>query len=111
RLERAMHPWVGFFIMPVFALANAGVAINADTLATPLSLAVAMGLFLGKPLGITLAVFIVVKLGLSPLPVGTNWKSLFAAGCLAGIGFTMSLFVASLALEGTLLQEVKGGVL
>jgi len=111
RLEGALHSWVAFLIMPVFALANAGVAFRAETLASPLALAVAAGLVLGKPVGIVAGTLLVVKAGWSTLPEGTSARALVAAGVLAGIGFTMSLFVASLGLEGQLLQEVKGGVL
>ncbi|MBK9002015.1 MAG: Na+/H+ antiporter NhaA [Myxococcales bacterium] len=111
RLEAGLHGWVAFLIMPVFALANAGVAFRAETLASPLALAVAAGLVLGKPIGIVAGTLLVVKAGWSSLPEGTSARALVAAGALAGIGFTMSLFVASLGLEGQLLQEVKGGVL
>jgi Na+:H+ antiporter, NhaA family len=111
RLETGLHPWVGFVIMPVFALANAGVVIDADTLGASLSVAVALGLVLGKPVGICLFALIVVKAGWARLPEGASWASLAATGCLAGIGFTMSLFVASLGLEGALLQAAKGGIL
>jgi NhaA family Na+:H+ antiporter len=111
RLETGLHPWVGFVIMPAFALANAGVAIGTDTLAEPLAVAVASGLVLGKPIGIVLAAVVVVKAGWSSLPEGAGWRAMFASGCLAGIGFTMSLFVASLGLQGELLAEAKGGVL
>jgi Na+:H+ antiporter, NhaA family len=111
RLERGLHPWVAYVIMPIFALANAGVAIGGDTIATSLSLAVAGGLVLGKPIGIFLAGLLVVKLGWARLPEGATWRVLLASGCLAGIGFTMALFVASLGLTGSLLDEAKGGVL
>lgn len=111
RLESGLHPWVGFVIMPIFALANAGVAIDADTLGAPLSAAVAVALVLGKPLGICLFALLVVKVGWARLPEGATWASISATACLAGIGFTMSLFVASLGLEGPLLQAAKGGIL
>lgn len=111
RLETGLHPWVGFVIMPTFALANAGVAVRFGALMEPLSLAVAAGLVLGKPLGIVLAAAVVVKAGWSSLPEGMGWRAVLASGCLAGIGFTMSLFVASLGLEGDLLAVTKTGIL
>jgi NhaA family Na+:H+ antiporter len=97
RLGMSLHPWVSFIIMPVFALANAGVEIQPAALRDPIALAVAAGLVLGKPLGIVGLCFVAVTLGVAKLPTGVNWKLLIAAGCLGGIGFTMSLFVAGLA--------------
>jgi Na+:H+ antiporter, NhaA family len=98
RLETILHPWVGFVIMPLFALANAGVRINVSELAHPVSVAVALGLFLGKPIGILFFSYLAVRLGFAKLPQGVNWWVLLGGGFLAGIGFTMSLFVAGLAL-------------
>jgi len=100
RLETRLHPWVGFLIMPLFALANAGVHIEAAQFTHPLALEVALGLFLGKPIGILLFSYFAVRLGVAKLPDGVNWWVLLGGGCLAGIGFTMSLFVAGLALGG-----------
>jgi NhaA family Na+:H+ antiporter len=97
RLELALHPWVGFAIMPLFALANAGVHIELDEITDPIALAVAMGLLLGKPIGIFLFSYGAVQAGVARLPQGVNWKVLLGGGSLAGIGFTMSLFVAGLA--------------
>jgi NhaA family Na+:H+ antiporter len=111
RLEVALHPWVGFVIMPIFALANAGIAFDPSTLGTPLSLATGLGLVIGKPIGICAGALGVVALRLTRLPEGIDLRSLFAAGCLGGIGFTMSLFVASLGLSGELLVAAKSGVL
>lgn len=111
RLETALHPWVAFFIMPVFALANAGVGIEPAALSHPVALAVAAGLVLGKPLGILLFSWLGVRVGLARLPTGVNWKVMLGAGCLAGIGFTMSLFIAGLALEEKLLDAGKIGTL
>lgn len=99
RLETALHPWVAFGIMPLFALANAGVTVEFSAIAEPVALAVAAGLVLGKPLGIVAFSWVAVKLGLARLPTGVNWKILVGAGCLAGIGFTMSLFISGLALQ------------
>ncbi len=111
RLETAVHPWAAFVIMPIFALANAGVPFSGDAISSPIAIAVALGLMLGKPLGITLSLFLVVKTRLGEIPGGSNWGAVVGAGCLAGIGFTMSLFVASLSLDGTLLLGAKAGIL
>jgi len=111
RLEVALHPWVGFAIMPIFALANAGIAIDASTLGTPLSLATALSLLVGKPVGIFAGAMSMVALGRAGLPQGVGLRTLVAAGCLGGIGFTMSLFVASLGLSDQLLVQAKSGVL
>lgn len=111
RLEIALHPWVAFGIMPLFALANAGVAIQAGALGTPVSLAVAAGLVVGKPVGIVLFSLASVRAGLTRLPAGVNWKVMLGAGCLGGIGFTMSLFIAGLAFDGPLRDEAKIGIL
>ncbi len=111
RLETALHPWVAFGIMPLFALANAGVRVELTAVAEPVALAVAAGLVFGKPLGIVAFSWAAVTLGLAKLPDGVNWKVLFGASCLAGIGFTMSLFIAGLALEAELLSAGKIGTL
>ena len=113
RLEFALHPWVAFVAMPVFALANAGVAISPDALADPVAGAVACGLVLGKPVGIVGFSYLAVRTGLAKRPTGVNWKHLAAAGCLGGIGFTMSLFVAGLAFPppGPHLDAAKVGIL
>lgn len=111
RFEADVHPWAAFVIMPIFALANAGVPFSVGAISSPIAAYVALALFLGKPVGIVLSLFLVVKARLSILPGGTNWRAIFGAGCLAGIGFTMSLFVASLSLEGQLLVQAKAGVL
>jgi NhaA family Na+:H+ antiporter len=100
RLEVGLHPWVGFLVMPLFALANAGVPVEAGELTNPVALAVALGLFVGKPVGILLFSYLAVRAGFAALPRGVNWWAVLGGGCLAGIGFTMSLFVAGLAFEG-----------
>jgi NhaA family Na+:H+ antiporter len=100
RLERALHPWVTFVIMPLFALANAGVSFSGDLgkiVAQPITLGIVIGLLLGKPIGVTLASWLAVRLGLASLPENVSWKHIHGAGWLAGIGFTMSLFIAGLA--------------
>jgi NhaA family Na+:H+ antiporter len=111
RLEMALHPWVAFGIMPVFALANAGVVVEPTALSHPVAVAVAVGLVCGKPLGILLFSWLGVRVGLARLPTGVNWRIMLGAGCLAGIGFTMSLFIAGLALDGELLDDAKIGTL
>lgn len=111
RLETGLHPLVAFLIMPLFALANAGVRLDLAALGHPTALAVAAGLFFGKPIGIVFFSWMAVKVGLARLPSGVNWKVMVGAGCLAGIGFTMSLFIAGLALDGQLLVAGKVGTL
>jgi NhaA family Na+:H+ antiporter len=111
RLERTLHPWVGFVIMPIFALANAGIGVSGAALLDPVATSVAAGLVVGKPLGIFIASWLVVRLGWAVLPDGVTWSVVLGAGCLAGIGFTMSLFIASLSLEGELLRAAKAGIL
>jgi NhaA family Na+:H+ antiporter len=111
RFENDLHPWVGFVIMPLFALANAGVVINSSVIFNPVVMAVALGLFIGKPIGITLFSWLAVKIGLASLPAGLSWPVVLGGGSLAGIGFTMALFIASLALQGTLLDAAKVGIL
>jgi Na+:H+ antiporter, NhaA family len=106
---------VNFAIMPLFAFANAGVSLSglgmAD-LTEALTLGVSLGLIIGKPVGITLAVFLTVKFGLASLPKGARWIEIVGVACLAGIGFTMSLFVGALAFsEEILLNQVRLGVL
>jgi NhaA family Na+:H+ antiporter len=111
RLEAALHPWVAFAIMPIFALANAGVALQPAAATHGIAWAVAAGLVIGKPLGITVFAWLAVRSGVAQLPAGVSWRSLFGAGCLGGIGFTMSLFIAGLALEGPPLDAGKIGIL
>jgi NhaA family Na+:H+ antiporter len=110
-LETVLHPWVGFIIMPLFALANAGVPLELADLADPVAQAVAAGLVIGKPLGIVVLSFVAVRVGLARLPEGVGWGALSGGGFLAGIGFTMALFIAGLALEGEILDAAKVGVL
>jgi NhaA family Na+:H+ antiporter len=111
RLETGLHPWSAFLIMPVFALANAGVAFEGGLVTDPVSVAVAAGLVLGKPLGIVGFSFVAVKLGVARLPEGVGWGVLTGGSALAGIGFTMSLFIAGLALDGEALDAAKVGIL
>ena len=111
RLIHDLHPWVSFVIMPIFALANAGVAIELDKISEAISAGVISGLVVGKPVGIFLASFVAVKLGWAALPKGVNWRIMLGAGAMAGIGFTMSLFIAGLSFGGEMLNAAKTGVL
>lgn len=115
RLETGLHPWVGFVIMPLFALANAGVQIDPSAITESVSVATALALFLGKPVGVVLFSFVAVRLGVAALPQGVTWPMLLGGGFLAGIGFTMSLFVAGLAFPEAqhprLLTDAKLGIL
>jgi NhaA family Na+:H+ antiporter len=115
RLEHDLHPWATFLILPIFALANAGVQVVGGTsvdLFNPASLGIIVGLVLGKPLGITTFSWLAVRLGLAELPRGVPWRQLFAASWLAGIGFTISLFIANDAFEDPLLTTTaKLGIL
>jgi len=110
-LEARLHPWVSFLIVPLFALANAGVPLSTAGLADPVAGAVALGLVAGKPLGILLVSFLAVRLGVARLPDGVGWAAVAGAGCLAGIGFTMALFIAGLALDAAALDAAKVGIL
>jgi NhaA family Na+:H+ antiporter len=113
RVEHGLHPWVSWGIMPIFALANAGVAIGASgSLGQPEALGVILGLVLGKPIGIVFFSFLSVKLGMAALPEGVNWQHVAGMGMLAGIGFTMSLFIADLAFaDANHLATTKLGIL
>jgi NhaA family Na+:H+ antiporter len=111
RIERLLQPWVSFLIMPLFALANAGVPVlgNFAAVATQrISIGVFLGLFVGKPLGVWLFAWLSVKSKLALGPTGVSWRKLFGASWLCGIGFTMSLFIATLAFgPGALLDIAK----
>lgn len=103
RLEHFLHKPVAFLILPVFALANTGIVIGGDwvnDLTSSNSLGIILGLVTGKPFGITLLAFIAVALGICRLPLDLNWKHVFGAGMLGGIGFTMSIFITNLAFVG-----------
>lgn len=114
-LIEMLHPWVAFGIMPVFALANAGVVISIDSLDTNswwVIAAVSTGLIVGKPIGVLLASWITLRLGIGRLPAGVGFRHLAILGMVAGVGFTMSIFIAQLAFEDAqLLVAAKLGVL
>ena len=107
----ALHPWVSFAIMPIFAFANAGVPIQAGAFGEPVALAVVVGLVVGKPVGVLLLSWLAVRAGIARLPTGVGWSGVAAVGALAGIGFTMSIFIAGLALTGASLEAAKIGIL
>lgn len=118
RLEHALHSWVAFLIVPLFALANAGVKIEGnigDALGNRVTIGIIAGLFIGKQVGISLFTWIAVRAGIAPLPDHVSWRQIYGASLLAGIGFTMSLFVADLAFSGIdeqhLLTSAKLGIL
>jgi len=110
RLEHLLHPWVAYGILPVFAFMNAGVALGGLVLG-PVALGAFLGLLLGKPIGIALFSYLAVRAGLAQLPSGIGWNAILGVGMVAGIGFTMALFIAGLAFEGALLDQAKVGVL
>jgi NhaA family Na+:H+ antiporter len=115
RIEHALHPWVAFLIVPIFALANAGVPIGGEAgtvLMEPVVLGIVFGLVVGKQVGITLAAWLVVRLGWASLPDGVGWRHIYGGAWLGGIGFTMSLFVADLAFgHSPALDLAKIGIL
>ena len=113
-LEHALHRIVSFIILPLFALFNAGVVLNKDRLALlddPVTLGVILGLFVGKQIGITLFTWLTVKSGRGSRPEGVTWPMIYGVSCLAGVGFTMSLFISELAFKGILVDEAKIGIL
>jgi NhaA family Na+:H+ antiporter len=113
--EHKLHPWVAFMVLPVFAFANAGVSFEGITpagLLEPIPFGIALGLLLGKPLGILALSYLAVRTGLARLPQDVDWLQLAGVGCLAGVGFTMSLFIGGLAFETSeQLNAVRLGVL
>ena len=111
RLEMMLHPWVGFAIMPIFALANAGVRISGADVGQPVAVAIFVGLVFGKPIGVLTLSGLAVRLGLATRPLDLNWSLLAAGSLLTGIGFTMSLFIAGLAYTPALLDAAKIGIL
>lgn len=114
KLEHALHPIVAYFILPVFALANAGIIIEGkimDSLFSPITIGIISGLVLGKSIGVTGLSWLAVKLGIAKLPEGTGWRGIIGASFMAGIGFTMSIFVAELAFDDTeIIMMAKIGI-
>jgi NhaA family Na+:H+ antiporter len=114
RLEHTLHPWVAFLIVPLFALANAGVTLTGDVLRLPpdpIILGIILGLVVGKQIGITTATWLIVRSGRAILPEGVTWRHVYGVGWLGGIGFTMALFIAELALDEAALSMAKVGIL
>ncbi|BFM17957.1 Na+/H+ antiporter NhaA [Maricurvus nonylphenolicus] len=116
-MEHSLQPWVAFFILPLFAFSNAGVSLSGVSVAdlfNPITLGIAAGLFFGNQIGVFGVSWIVIKLKLAKLPSESSWLQLYGVACLCGIGFTMSLFIGSLAFEGmdsSYIDRVKIGVL
>lgn len=111
RLEMMLHPWVGFAIMPIFALANAGITIGGADFRQPVSVAIIVGLVLGKPIGVLGFSWLAIRSGLAVLSPGLSWPFIIAGSFLTGIGFTMSLFIAGLAFDWSVLNAAKLGIL
>jgi Na+:H+ antiporter, NhaA family len=116
RLEHVIKPWSAWFIMPVFAFANAGLplgGLSLASLAAPLPLGIMAGLFVGKQVGIMLGAGLLIVLGIAALPPGATWRGLYGVAILGGIGFTMSLFIGTLAFpdDATREAQVRLGVL
>jgi NhaA family Na+:H+ antiporter len=116
RLERAVHPWSSFLVVPLFALANAGVELGggkiADAFASPVAWGIALGLIIGKPLGIGLASYVAVRAGIATLPSGASMRDLMAVSVVAGIGFTVALFITQLAFDDPVtIDEAKIAIL
>jgi NhaA family Na+:H+ antiporter len=115
RLETALHPWVSILVLPLFAFANAGVALEGgigQVLTQPVTLGIVLGLVIGKQIGVTVFSWIAVRSGLAQLPAGVSWMHIYGVSWLAGIGFTMSLFIGGLAFsDAEHLVMAKVGVL
>ena len=112
-----LHPWTSYLVVPLFALANAGIEFGgsavSDATTSRVGLGVALGLMIGKPTGIFTACYLAVRAGVASLPAGTRWSHILALGMVGGIGFTVSLFIAGLAFEDqpALLADAKMAVL
>jgi NhaA family Na+:H+ antiporter len=116
KLEHALHPWIAFGLLPVFAFGNAGLSLQGMSLSAvlhnPLTLGIALGLFIGKPLGVTLFSYLAVKTGIAKLPAEVRWSHILGAAMLGGIGFTMSLFIAGLSFSSAdVMNYTKLGIL
>lgn len=114
-LEHLLHPWVAFLVIPLFALANAGILLRegpADALGSSVTLGVVAGLVIGKQIGITLFTWLMIRSGVTRLPEGVTLRHIYGASCLAGVGFTMSIFIADLAFrDAERLTDAKVGIL
>jgi NhaA family Na+:H+ antiporter len=111
RLETALHPWVGFAVVPIFALANAGVVVSGADVRQPVVIAVIGGLVLGKPIGVLTFSWLAERIGVASRPPGLSWRLLAAGALLTGIGFTMSLFIAGIAYAPATFNAAKLGIL
>jgi Na+/H+ antiporter NhaA len=115
RLQHALHPWSSFVVVPLFALANAGIQLNAEVLGramgSPLVIGVVVGLVLGKPIGITAGAWLATRRPFGGQALAVSWPALVAASSVAGLGFTVSLLIAELSYSGALLEEAKVGIL
>ncbi len=115
KMEHKLHTWAAFVIIPIFALANAGVALNLNALAGetfPVAIGIMAGLLIGKPAGLFGATWLAARMGIISLPNGITWRHIAGLSCLGGMGFTMSLFVATLAFgSGQLLETAKLAIL
>lgn len=110
RLESVLHPWVAFVIMPLFAFANSGLPLSLDELGTSVTVAVFVGFALGKPIGVLTFSWLAVRSGIAIRPAELSWRLLAGGGLLAGIGFTMALFIANLAFSESLIDSAKLGI-
>ena len=109
RIQTALHPWVSVVVLPIFALANAGVVFDSNVTSVighRVTIGIVLGLVAGKQIGVTLFAWLAVRLGLAQLPSGVHWKHVYGVSCLAGIGFTMSLFIGGLAFEDPALTSM-----
>ena len=115
RAENGLEPWVHFGVAPIFAFANAGVSLtgfSASSVVAPIPLGIAAGLFLGKQIGIFASTWIAVNLGLGAMPQGASWRQVYGVALIGGIGFTMSLFIGTLAFpDPSYAVAVRVGVL
>jgi Na+:H+ antiporter, NhaA family len=109
-LEEALHPWVAFLVMPVFAFANAGIPLKGigwDTFTNPVLIGIVAGLFIGKQVGVFFMTWLIIKLRLAHMPEGCGWLDIYAVSLICGIGFTMSLFIGSLAFQDILHYKIQ----
>jgi len=114
-LEHRLHPWSSFMVVPLFALANAGIVIDADSVrraaSSSVALGIVLGLVVGKPLGITLATWLGTRALIGRLPEGIGWRQVVGLGAVAGIGFTVALFVDDLSFFGPTFDDAVMGIL